>query len=112
MAAHEEDVGGYGDRIFTATREGDWTRVRNLQKLMLRSRSNTLCSVRQVTQLNAGRKTAGVDGRGRASRRAEKAELVHRLRSAPGWRPQPVKRVYIPKANGKQRRLGIPTEAA
>ncbi len=49
-------------RIFKAAREQDWPRVRNLQKMMLRSRSNTLVSVRQVTQRNAGRKTAGIDG--------------------------------------------------
>jgi hypothetical protein len=41
---------------------GDLKRVRSLQKLMLRSRSNTLVSVRRVTELNAGRKTAGIDG--------------------------------------------------
>ena len=41
---------------------GDLGRVRNLQKLMLRSRANTLLSVRRVTERNAGRKTAGVDG--------------------------------------------------
>ena len=49
-------------RIFTAAQEQDWPRVRNLQKLMLRSRANTLVSVRQVTQRNAGRRTAGIDG--------------------------------------------------
>src|SRR6266851_5769959 len=49
-------------RIFKAAKEEDWPKVRNLQKLMLRSRSNTLISVRQVTQRNAGRMTAGIDG--------------------------------------------------
>ena len=42
--------------------EGDWPLARNVQKLMLRSWSNTLVSVRQVTQRNAGRRTAGIDG--------------------------------------------------
>lgn len=46
-------------RIFRATREGDYKKVRSLQKLMLRSYSNTRVSVRRVTQLNKG--TAGVD---------------------------------------------------
>ena len=41
-------------RIFKAVQEGDWPKVRNLQKLMLRSRANTLVSVRQVTQRNTG----------------------------------------------------------
>ena len=43
-------------RIFKATRDGDWAKVRNLQKLMLRSLSNTLVSVRQVTQGFSGRR--------------------------------------------------------
>jgi RNA-directed DNA polymerase len=60
--ATEEDVRRLRQRIFTASRAKDLKRVRNLQKLMLRSRANTLLSVRRVTELNAGRKTAGIDG--------------------------------------------------
>ncbi len=44
-------------------RQGTWHKVRNLQKLMLRSRANALVSVRRVTEINAGRKTAGIDGK-------------------------------------------------
>jgi RNA-directed DNA polymerase len=104
----EDDVRRLRRRIFTATREGDLKRVRNLQKLMLRSRSNALLSVRRVAEVNAGRKTAGIDGQTAllASQRAELADWVQR-RSA-GWSAQPVKRVYIPKAGGKRRPLGIP----
>lgn len=58
----EEEVQRLRGRIFKAAQEGDWPKVRNLQKLMLRSRSNTLVSVRQVAQRNAGRVTAGIDG--------------------------------------------------
>src|ERR1700751_6017623 len=66
-------------RIFKAVAEQDWPKVRNLQKLMLRSRSNTLVSVRQVTQRNAGRKTAGIDGEVAltSSARAQVAVRVH-----------------------------------
>ncbi|WP_239396921.1 reverse transcriptase N-terminal domain-containing protein, partial [Frankia sp. CiP3] len=60
--AVEEDVRRLRQRIFAATRAGDLKKVRNLQKLMLRSRANALLSVRRVTEANAGRKTAGVDG--------------------------------------------------
>src|SRR6516162_11384700 len=60
--AQEEQVRRLRQRIFAAAREQDWPRVRNLQKLMLRSRANTLVSVRQVTQRNTGRRTAGIDG--------------------------------------------------
>ena len=59
----EDDVQRLRRRIYTASRDGDLGKVRNLQKLMLRSRANALLSVRRVTELNAGRKTAGVDGR-------------------------------------------------
>jgi RNA-directed DNA polymerase len=109
--AVEDDVRRLRQRIFTATQAGDLKKVRNLQKLMLRSRANALCSVRRVTEINAGRKTAGVDGRV-VLEAWEKAELATWLqRGAPGWRPQPVKRVFIPKANGKRRGLGIPVIA-
>ena len=60
--AAEDDVRRLRQRIFTASQAGDLKRVRNLQKLMLRSRANTLVSVRRVTEVNAGRKTAGIDG--------------------------------------------------
>lgn len=58
----EDDVRRLRQRIFTASKAGDLKRVRNLQKLMLRSRANTLHGVRRVTELNAGRRAAGVDG--------------------------------------------------
>ena len=60
--AHEGRVRRLRRRIFKATQEQDWAKVRSLQKMALRSWSNTLVSVRQVTQRNAGRTTAGVDG--------------------------------------------------
>ena len=105
--AAEEDVRRLRQRIFTATQAGDLKRVRNLQKLMLRSHANTLLSVRRVTELNAGRKTAGIDGMVvlLPQGKAELADWAQR-RSKP-WQARPVKRVYIPKAGGR-RPLGIP----
>jgi len=116
--ACEENVRRLRQRIFTASRNGDLKRVRNLQKLMLRSMSNTLVSVRQVTQHNAGRRTAGVDGETAldSPARAELAARIHRP-SQP-WRALPVRRVWIPKARnttargvGTLRPLGIPVIA-
>jgi RNA-directed DNA polymerase len=106
--AHEQNIRRLRQRIFTASQVGDLKRVRNLQKLMLRSRSNTLLAVRRVTEINAGRLTAGVDGRivlG-AEAKAALADGIHR-RQQP-WQARPVKRVYIPKADGRRRPLGIP----
>jgi RNA-directed DNA polymerase len=104
----EENVRRLRQRIFTASRSGDLARVRRLQKLMLRSRSNTLLSVRRVTERNAGRLTAGVDGEV-ALTPESKTELVSRVHDpADVFKALPVRRVFIPKPGGKRRPLGIP----
>jgi RNA-directed DNA polymerase len=105
----EERVRRLRQRIFTASQVGDLKKVRSLQKLMLRSRANTLVSVRRVTEDNAGRKTAGIDGEVvlLPQAKAELADWVQR-RTEP-WQARPVKRVFIPKADWKKLRpLGIP----
>ncbi len=95
-------------RIFRAERQGNVRKVRSLQKLMLRSFSNRLLAVRQVTQKNRGKFTPGVDGLVLKTP-AARGKLVDFLALHEPWKASPVRRIYIPKANGKQRPLGIPT---
>jgi hypothetical protein len=96
----EDDVRRLRQRIFTASQTGDLKRVRNLQKLMLRSRANALLSVRRVTEVNAGRKTAGVDGQV-VLHPEVKAELAGWVQRRPdSWTPKPVKRVWIVRRGG------------
>lgn len=107
----ENEVRRLRQRIFAASQAGDLKKVRNLQKLMVRSRSNALVSVRRVTEINAGRMTAGVDGKVVVAPE-QKAELVDWVQhQAEPWSPRPVKRVYVPKSNGRRRPLGIPVIA-
>lgn len=104
--AAEDHVRRLRQRIFAAMRGGDLKKVRSLQKLMLRSRSNTLISVRQATERNAGRLTPGVDGQ-LVLASVDKERLVAEIHRSPR-QARPVRRVFIPKANGKLRGLGIP----
>jgi RNA-directed DNA polymerase len=93
-------------RIAKATQAGRWNKVQALQRLLTRSRNGRLLAVKRVTE-NAGKRTAGVDGRiwkTPMSKLKASQALKHR-----GYRPQPLRRVYIPKSNGKERPLGIPT---
>ena len=95
-------------RIYKATARGDLRQARNLQKLLLNSRSAKIIAVHQVTQLNQGKKTAGIDGK-TALTPKERAELVVRLRMWKTWKHQALREIPIKKKNGKTRMLKIPT---
>lgn len=93
-------------RIAKATQEGDWRRVKALQRSLTRSWSAKASAVKRVTE-NRGRKTAGVD-RVLWDKPETRWAAIGQLKRR-GYRPLPLRRVFIPKANGKERPLGIPT---
>jgi RNA-directed DNA polymerase len=93
-------------RIVKATQEGKWGKVKALQHLLTHSFSGKALAVKRVTE-NQGKRTPGVDGVIWTTPQA-KIEAVYALRQR-GYQPQPLRRVYIPKSNGKMRPLGIPT---
>lgn len=98
-------------RIFNAQKKGNKALVIKLQKLLLSSKAAKWLAIRQVTQLNSGRNTAGIDGK-TALTVLERIQLFERLnKHSNNWRHKPLKRVYIPKKDGTQRGLGIPTIA-
>src|SRR6478672_12925600 len=102
----ERNVRGMQIRIAKATRESDWRRVKALQWMLTRTLSAKLYAVRRVTQ-NQGARTAGVDCELWDSPES-RWEAIGRLKRR-GYKPLPLRRVFIPKANGKERPLGIPT---
>jgi RNA-directed DNA polymerase len=93
-------------RIVKATQEGRWGKVKALQRLLTHSFSGKALAVKRVTE-NQGKRTPGVDGETWTTP-AKKTIAIHTLRQR-GYTPKPLRRVYIPKSNGKMRPLGIPT---
>ena len=93
-------------RIVQAQQQGKKRKVRALQFILTRSFHARCLAVRRVTE-NSGKRTPGVDGQ-LLNTPAKKAQAVVKL-STEDYQPQPLKRIYIPKANGELRPLGIPT---
>jgi len=92
-------------RIVKATKEKRWGKVRALQRLLTHSLSGKALAVRRVTE-NQGKNTPGVD-KVTWNTPQKKLNAIYSLRQR-DYRPQPLRRIYIPKKNGKKRPLGIP----
>jgi RNA-directed DNA polymerase len=92
-------------RIVKATQEKKWGKVKALQRLLTHSFSGKALAVRRVTE-NQGKNTPGID-KITWNTPHKKINAVYSLRQR-DYHPQPLRRIYIPKKNGKQRALGIP----
>jgi RNA-directed DNA polymerase len=103
----EASVRRLQSRIYRAAANQQHCKVKDLQRLLVRTLSAKLKAIRQVSQENRGKHTPGIDGVV-CDTPEERLALIEQLQLR-GYRPKPVRRVYIPKANGKQRPLGIPT---
>ncbi|MEH2336730.1 group II intron reverse transcriptase/maturase [Nostoc sp.] len=98
-------------RVFKAVLVGDKRKARSLQKLILKSTSARFLAIRQVSQLNAGKKTAGIDGK-KSLTVSERFHLEEWLRVNSGnWKHQGLREIPIPKKDGTTRMLKIPTIA-
>ena len=95
-------------RIYKAMQDEDLRKVRSLQHLVLKSRAARMLAVRQVSQLNSGKKTCGVDGQ-KYLNFQQRLELAEKLKEANKWEHKGLRKVEINQKNGKMRILKIPT---
>ena len=103
---YERNVKRLQMRIVKAQKQGKHNKVKALQWLLTHSHSAKVLAVRRVTT-NKGKNTPGVDGVIWSTEK-QKSKAVEELKRR-GYHAQPLRRVYIPKKNGKKRPLGIPT---
>ncbi|MBN3896507.1 MAG: reverse transcriptase N-terminal domain-containing protein [Nostoc sp. NOS(2021)] len=98
-------------RVYKAVLVGDKRKARLLQKLILKSTSARFLAIRLVSQLNAGKKTAGIDGKKSLSF-MERFNLEELLKmNSENWKHQGLREIPIPKKDGTTRMLKIPTIA-
>ncbi len=108
---HQKVVFRLQKRIYKAVRVGDTAKAKGLQKLLLSSSSARMIAIRQVTQLNQGKKTAGIDGK-TALTHSERFALERLLtKHYKDWSHQKLREITIPKKDGSTRLLKVPTIA-
>jgi RNA-directed DNA polymerase len=98
-------------RVYKAVQVGDKRKARSLQKLILKSQAAKLLAIRQVTQLNAGKKTAGIDGKKSLSFEERFSVAVALTKHHANWKHQGLRQIPIPKKDGTIRMLKVPTIA-
>ena len=98
--AVERSVRRLQERIFRASQNGEPAKVKNLQKLLVRSSSAKLLAIRKATQINRGKRTPGIDGVV-CHVPPRRLAMFRKGLSLKGYRPKPVRRVYIPKGDGQ-----------
>ena len=98
-------------RVFKAVQRGDQRKARSLQKLILKSQAAQFLAIRQVTQLNAGKQTAGIDGKASLSFEERFALSEHLSTNVNRWKHQGLRKIPIPKKDGTNRLLKVPTIA-
>jgi Retron-type reverse transcriptase len=98
-------------RVFKAIQVEDKQKAKSLQKLILKSTAARMLAIRRVTQLNTGKKTAGIDGKASLTFE-ERFTLSEELRTeSNNWKHQKLRSIPIPKKDGSTRLLKIPTIA-
>ena len=107
----QKDLFRLQKRVYKAIQVGDKQKATSLQRLILKSTAARAMAVRQVTQLNAGKKTSGVDGKA-SLKHEERLELIKEIGSkGSNWQHQKLREIPIPKKDGTIRTLKVPTMA-
>jgi RNA-directed DNA polymerase len=98
-------------RVYKAVQVGDTRKARSLQKLILKSQAARLLAIRQVTQLNAGKKTAGIDGKASLTFEERHALASELSQHHTNWKHEGLREIPIPKKDGTTRMLKVPIMA-
>ena len=110
---YKSDVfgGSFPRKARAAVQVGDRRKARSLQKLILKSQAAKLLAIRQVTQLNAGKKTAGIDGKKSLTFEERFTLAVELTKHHTNWKHKGLREIPIPKKDGTSRLLKVPTIA-